>query len=152
MLNPMRAIALLGVLLLAACSGSARSSPVVASPAPSGSVLVTFSGTGDGTSPAFAGAGGQVTLAYHYDTCTTGVTSEDGIGDNAMRINEAVEFVVTLAPSQTASSVPSRPVVDDEAGLSRSETLGIALPSGPGPYQVHVASTCQWTLTLTGQP
>ena len=93
-----------------------------------------------------------MTLAYHYDTCTTGVTNADGIADNAMRINEAIEFVVSLAASQPASSAAPNPVIDDEVGLSRSATLVVALPAAPGPYAVHVASTCHWTLTVTGQP
>ena len=155
MLNPMRAIALLGVLFLAACSGSAGSSPVAAplgAPGPSSATLVTLSGSGDGASPGFAASGSQVTLTYHYDTCTTGVTSADGIADNAMRINEAIEFVVSLAAGQPASSAGPKPVIDDEVGLSRSETLAVALPGEPGPYQVRVASTCHWTLTVTGQP
>jgi hypothetical protein len=151
----MRAIALLGVLFLAACSSSAGSSPAatpVGTPAPSGANLLTFSGSGDRTSPSFGASGGRVTLTYHYGQCTTGVTSAEGIADNMMRINEAIEFVVSLTASQPATSAPPEPVVDDAVGLSGSRTLAVPLPSQAGPFQVNVASTCQWSITVTGQP
>ena len=159
MLTGMRAIALLGALLLAACSGSGGGSQPAspapsppATPGPSGATLVTFSGNGDGSSPSFAASGAQVTLTYHYDQCTTGVSNAGGISDNTMRINEAIEFVVSLAPAQPASSAPPDPVVSDVVALSGSRTLPVPLPGQPGPFQVSVASTCQWSLTVTGQP
>jgi hypothetical protein len=156
----MRALALTAALFVAACSGSAGSTlapgapptRVPGSPASAAVALLTWTGTGVGATSPFAASGDHVTLTYHYGSCDTGVKGDVPIANNAMRIAEAVEFVVSIVGAQAAGPNLEVPVVSGVVALSGTRTLPVYLNGQPGPFHFTVTSTCQWSLTVTGQP
>lgn len=137
----------IGVFVLLAAIGSATNRPTSfaaptvppdagasdeVTPAPPGTTLFTFEGTGPMTSDPFQSSGETVEVAYDY-TCTA---------EDTFTINFYGTYDTPLLPD----------VLVSEFGASGSGTAAESLNGTTGPFTVEVDTPCKWSIEVAGTP